>query len=112
MNPAAPTIAYGHRRGQPRPVTDIALDGLTAAREVAIRLKRNGFTVIGAVVGDAVPTVQVAAGPATTEMIDLDIAAYYKHRYVDGIGYERHGQFPAETTDGHKVRVVWVERGH
>lgn len=44
-------IRHGPRAGQPRPISDIVLDGITAAREIAIRLKRNGFTIINCVVG-------------------------------------------------------------
>lgn len=107
----ARTIAHGPNAGRLQPITDIVLDGITAAREIAIKLKRNGFTVINCIVGNGLPTVQVASCRLTQEMIAADAACYYKHSTVGGIP-ERHGQFQAEATDGKKVRVVWVERGH
>lgn len=103
-------IRCGPRAGQPRPITDIVLDGLSAAKIVAIKLKRNGLTVIGATVDNGMPTVQVAACRLTAELVEHDAAAYYKHTTLGGVA-ERHGVFTAETDDGRKVRVLWVERG-
>jgi len=104
-------ITRGPNAGMPRPITDIVIDGIFAAKEIAVKLKRNGFTIINCIVGDGLPTVQVASCRLTAELIRNEAACYYKHSTVGGIP-ERHGQFQAETDDGRQVRVVWVERGH
>lgn len=103
-------IRHGPRAGQPRPITDIVLDGITAAREIAIRLKRNGFTVINCIVGSGLPTVQVAACRLTAELIAAGGAADFMQTTVSGTP-ERHFSFNTETNDGRAVRVIWVERG-
>ena len=102
----SPRIAFGQNAGQPRPITDIVIDGLTKCRDAAIKLKRNGYTVISCITDNALPPVQIQACRKTAEMIDLGAACYYRWRTVDG-ERERHGQFHIEG-----VRVIWVERGY
>lgn len=105
-----PTIARGPRAGQPRPVTDIVLDGLTAAKEVAVTLKRNGFVVIGADIdGGQRPTVQVNWHPLIQEILNAGNAGYFRQTAT-----ERFGEFKGEGNDGTEVRIVWVEKlgGH
>lgn len=100
-----PTISRGPRAGQERPVTDCVLDGLTAAKDVAIKLKRNGFTVIGAIVdGFNRPTIQVVRHPVVDELLAAGNAGYFYRSAT-----EQHGEFKGEANDGSEVRVVWVE---
>ena len=103
--PTHPHIGSGPNAGKLRPITDIVIDGLTRARSVAIKLKRNGFTVINCITDSTMPTVQIQADSNTQELIRFNLACYYKWCTFNGVR-ERHGQFHA---DG--VRVLWIERG-
>lgn len=85
-------------------ITDMTLEKLTAARDAVVRLKAEGFIVIGATIDSVRPTVQIEGGRMTDGLIDEEVACYYKWLTRDG-KQERHGQF---NLDG--VRVVWVEQ--
>lgn len=100
-------IAYGPRAGLPRPVTDIVMDQQSAVWRTTVRLKRNGFEVLGTMVNaTAQPSIHVLPGAQTDEMIALGQAVYYRYgKNADGVDI-RYGQFQIEG-----VRVVWVELG-
>lgn len=103
-----PLIAKGTNAGQQRPMTDLVLDGLTAIKDVVVKLKRNGMTVIGAHADSGVPTVQVDRHRLIDELLEAGQAGYYRDNHT-----ERYGEFFGEANDGTKVRVVWVEKkGH
>lgn len=103
-------IRSGPRAGMPRPISDTIIDGITAAREIAIKLKRQGATVIGVDVGDGRPAVQIVAGRLTQDLQEHDIGVVWKTSTVRGLP-ERHGQAKVQTDDGREVLIVWVERG-
>ena len=100
-----PVIAQGVNAGQPRPVTDRMLDQAHLIKQVILQLKRNGFEVIGARVSiGLLPSVQVAAGHKTAELIACGKAVYYGYSTSSAGVSTRQGQFHV---DG--VRVVWFE---
>lgn len=83
-----------------------ALDQVCALRDVALSLKRNGFRVLAATTIGGLPTIEVAAGSLTDELLALDLASHYKWSTVGGVP-ERWGQFADKP---HGVRVIFVER--
>ena len=104
---ASPVIAKGPHAGQPQPVIEQMLDQAHQIKAVIVKLKRNGFEVIGAMTSIGLaPTIQVASGREADNLIETGQAAYYKYS-MDAAGIQtRHGQFQV---DG--VRIVWCERG-
>lgn len=104
---ASPIIAKGPHAGQPQPVTDQMLDQAHQIKTAIVKLKRNGFEVIGSMTSIGLPPcIQVAAGREVKRLIEIGEAVYYRyHMDVDGI-QNRHGQFHV---DG--VRITWCERG-
>lgn len=102
-------IRSGPRAGQPRPITDTIIDGISAAKEIAVKLKHQGATVIGVDICHGVPRVQIMAGRFTEELKRADVGALWKSRVTRG-ATEEHGQAAVETNDGQKVHIVWVER--
>lgn len=106
--PFTRTISAGPNAGQPVPVTDLVLDGLAAVKDVVVKLKRNGFTVISASADANQPVIQVAWHRMLQKLIEAGEAGYYYQNHR-----EKHGEFYGEANDGTKVRIVWVEiKGH
>lgn len=102
---AEPVIAKGMNAGKLRPPTDQMLDQAQLIKNTIILLKRNGFDVIAArVCIGLLPSIQVAAGHKTGELIDSGKAVYYSYG-MDADGIEtRHGQCHING-----VRVIWYE---
>lgn len=100
------TIAHGRNAGKPACSADMVMDNLTAAKDVAARLKRNGFTVISAAADTQIATVAVQQHAMCAQLIADGQAGYYLMR-----AGEKHGEFYGEANDGRRVRVVWVEGG-
>lgn len=99
------TINAGRNAGQMRPVNDLFIDAITAARMVAIQLKREGFTVLGSEITGGMATIQVESGRATREMVDAGKAGYTRWETKDGVR-SKFGQFHIGN-----CRVVFVEKG-
>ena len=78
-----------------------------AATECAREFLGNaGLNVIAVDLSGRIPTLQVESCSLTADLIQQDIACYYKWEKRDG-QHHRFGQFQ---TAG--CRVIWVERGH
>jgi len=108
--PLARMIAQRHYLSRSTPNTerlsDQILDQLSALRQVALQLKRNGYTLLGATIEGGLPTIEVRAGSLTDEMLALDLATHYKWTTVQGEP-QRWGQFLDKPSG---VRVIFVER--
>lgn len=105
-SPWAKPISAGPNAGKPRPITSTVIDQLHAMKQAALTLKHDGYTVIGAVAGEGIPTLQVAADRRTEEAVALDLACYYKQDTLRGMP-RRYGQFADKP---HGVRVIFVEQ--
>ncbi len=104
-------ITRGPNARLTRPVTDIVIDGIFAAKEIALKLKHQGATVIGCDVYGGIPTVQIVAGRFTEALLKEDVGVHWKSSTVSGVR-EKHGYARVFTDDGREVRLAWVERGH
>lgn len=90
-----------------RPTTDVApalVAGLKAMHDVAQKLERNGFSVIGAFFTTR-PELTVQRHRLIDQLIQENQAAYFYHSQN-----ERRGEFFGEGNDGTKVRIIWIEK--
>lgn len=100
------TIRHGRNAGAPRPLTDIILDRLTAAKQAVVVLKREGYSVIDVRIADGCkPTIELQDHPRLAQLVAEQKASYYIYRQGH-TGPERVGQFDL---DG--CRVIWTARG-
>lgn len=104
-----PIISRGRHAGQPRPITDIVVDALFDAKEIALKLKRQGAALIGIDIGNGLPTLQILPGPITRELIENGHAACSK-RQCGRSGEQAYYWFAQTwTDDGHEVRLEWID---
>lgn len=104
--PASAAIRPGPGAGAPRPLNDLMLDRLTAAKRAVVALKREGYTVIDVRLAGCRPLIEVQNHPHLAELIESQRACYYIYRHGP-CGPERVGQFELEG-----CRVIWTVKGN
>lgn len=92
-------------RARPRHAAEPELlGGLKAMHDVAEKLQRNGFVVVGAFYSTR-PELTVQRHYLIGQMVEEGLAGYYFQSQT-----ERRGEFFGEGNDGTKVRIIWTEK--
>ena len=100
---STPLIAQGTHAGQPRDITDIMLDRVTAARAAVLVLRNSGFKVTNIHIGAGVsPAIEIKTCARCAELDGHSVK--WSHDYF--------GPYTLMEAKLEGCRVHWLVMGH
>ena len=100
---STPLIAQGARAGQPRDITDIMLDRVTAARAAVLVLRNSGFRVTNiAISGGVSPAIEITTCARCAELLGHSVQW----------GHDYFGPYTRMEAKLEGCRIHWLVMGH